>query len=193
VVLSKRERYVAAVTMIAVGVLVLDLLAVTPLLDRRSRVEAEKQELLGEMENATNQFARRKQLEQEWKDMLAAGLKSDPSETESQVLHALRDWSQESGLALASLKPERVAREGDLQEIVFQAAATGSMRSVSRFLWQLETAALPLKVEELQLGSRKEGADDLSLQLRISALYLAAEPERSTVPGEPDGVGGDTQ
>ena len=123
-------------------------------------------------------------MEQEWKEMLQAGLKRDVSEAESQVLHAVRNWSQESGLALASLKPERVARDGELQEIMFRVAGPGSMRSVSRFLWQLQTAALPLKVEELQLGSRKEGADDLSLQLRISALYLAAEP---------DGVGGDTQ
>ena len=119
-------------------------------------------------------------MEQEWKEMLEAGLKRDVSEAESQVLHAVRNWSQESGLALSSVKPQRIAQEGDLQEITFQAAGTGSMRSVARFLWQLETAPLPLKVKELQLGSRKEGADDLSLQLRISALYLPAEPQPST-------------
>ena len=178
-VLSKRERYVVAATIIAVSILVLDRI-VTPFMERRAQTEAQRQNLLREMERAMNQFARRRQMEQEWKEMLEAGLKRDVSEAESQVLHAVRNWSQESGLALSSVKPERIAQEGELQEITFQAAGTGSMRSVARFLWQLETAPLPLKVKELQLGSRKEGADDLSLQLRISALYLPAEPQPST-------------
>jgi len=182
VVLSKRERYIVAVTIIAVSMLVLDRYALTPLLERRARIEAEKQDLVRQMESAKNQFARRRQIEQKWQDMLAAGLKRDASEAESQVLHAVRNWSQESGLTLSSVKPERVAREGDLREVTFQAAGTGSMRSVAQFLWRLETASLPLKVKEMQLGSRKEGSDDLSLQLRISALYLPTEQEPSRGP-----------
>jgi len=192
-VLSKRERYVVAATIIAVSILVLDRYVVTPFLDHRAQIEAERQNLLREMESAINQFARRRRMEQEWKDMLAAGLSSDASGAESQVLHAVRNWSQESGFALSSMKPERIAQEGELQEITFQAAGTGSMRSVARFLWNLETAPLPLKVKELQLGSRKEGADDLSLQLRISALYLPAELEPSTAKSAGQVAGGGMQ
>jgi hypothetical protein len=36
----------------------------------------------------------------------------------------------------------------------------------------METTDLPLRVHELQLGARREGADDLSLQVRASTLYL---------------------
>ncbi len=192
-VLSKRERYVVAVTIIAVSVLVLDRYIVTPFLDGRAQIEAERESLLREMQSAMNQFARRRQMEREWKEMLEAGLKRDASEAESQVLHAVRNWSQESGLMLSSVKPERIAEEGDLQEIMFQAAGTGSMRSVAQFLWQLETAPLPLRVKELQLGSRKEVADDLSLQLRISALYLPAEPESASASSAGQVTGGGMQ
>ncbi len=189
-ILSKRERYIVAATIIAVFILVLDRYIVTPFLHRRAQVESEKQDLLREMESAINQFARRRQMAQKWQDMLAAGLKSDAAEAESRVLHAVRNWSHESGLRLSSVKPERIAREGDLQEITFQAAGTGSMRSVAQFLWRLETASLLLKVKELQLGSRKEGADDLSLQLRISALYLPAEREPASAASAGQVAGG---
>ncbi len=192
-VLSKRERYIVAATVIVVSILVLDRYVVTPLLEHRAQVEAEKQNLLREMRIAMNQFARRRQMGQEWKDMLAAGLKGDAAEVESRVLHAVRNWSEESGLSLSSVKPERIARGGDLQEITFHAAGIGSMRSVAQFLWRLETSSLPVRVKDLQLGSRKEGADELSLQLRISALYLPAEPESASASSAGQVIGGGMQ
>ncbi len=179
-VLSKRERYVAIVSIIVVTLLLADRYIVTPFLDRRAQVETERQSLLGEMARATSLFKRRKLMEQKWQDMVSGGLESDASNAESQVLHAVRNWSQECGLMLSSMKPERVVGEGNLQEITFLIAGTGTMSSVGQFLWRVETASLPLKIKDIQLGSRKEDADDLSLQLRLSALYLAAEAQAST-------------
>jgi hypothetical protein len=152
----------------------------TPFLDRRAKVENQRQSLLGEMERATSLFKRRKLMEQRWQDMVSGGLESDASKAESNVLHAVRNWSQDCGLVLSSVKPERAIGEGNLQEIMFVVAGTGTMSSVGQFLWQIETASLPLKIKEIQLGSRKEGADDLSLQLRLSALYVAGEAQAAT-------------
>ena len=183
-ILSKRERYVLVATIVVVAVLVLDRYMVTPLLEHRARIKIERQDLLRRMRTAKNQFARRKKMGRKWQDMLAAGLKIDASEAESRVLHAVRDWSQDSGLTLSLVKPEEgVGLEGELREITFHAAGTGPMRSVAQFLWRLETASLLLKVKELQLDSRREGADDLSLQLRISVLYLPSEPEPAGAAG----------
>ena len=105
--------------------------------------------------------------------MLKSGLKSDAASAESAVLNALRDWAEESGLILSSLKPERSSKRGQLQEITFQAVCTGSMDGVSKFLWRVEDAALPIKISDLQLSARKEGSDDLTLQIRVAALCLA--------------------
>jgi hypothetical protein len=98
-------------------------------------------------------------------------------------MHAVQNWSQEAGLKITSLKPERLPDKRSLAEISFQATGTGNMNAVSRFLWRIETAKVPIRVKELQVGSRKEGADDLTLQLRFSTLYQA--PQRS-LPGGAD-------
>jgi Tfp pilus assembly protein PilO len=180
VVLSKRERYVAIAAIIVVTLLVADRYIVSWFLDRRAKVEAERQSLLGEMERATSLFKRRKLMDQKWQEMVSGGLESDASKAESQVLHAVRNWSQECGLVLSSVKPEHTVGQGNLQEIMFMVAGTGTMSSVGQFLWRIETASLPLKIKEIQLGSRKEDADDLSLQLRLSALYLPAEAQAPT-------------
>jgi hypothetical protein len=176
VVLSNRERYVAAAALIVIGIFLLDRFALTPLQDRRARTAAEQERVLTEMKRAHTLFERRKQLLPVWQAMLAAGLDSRPDEAESRVLHGVRNWSREAGFALTSLRPERVTQRGQLQERTFQAAGTGNMSAVAGFLWRLESSSLPVRVAELQLGTRAEGTDDLTLQLRISALCRPPAP-----------------
>ena len=180
-ILSKRERLVVAATLIAVAAFLLDRYALTPVLDALAALEARKQNMIGDVARAGDLLERQHQLGPKWREMNAAGLKRDPTEAESQMLHAVQNWSQEAGLRLTSLKPERLPDKRSLQEISFQAAGTGTMNAVSRFLWRIETAKVPIRVKELQVGSRKEGADDLTLQLRFSTLYQA--PQRP-LPGD---------
>jgi Tfp pilus assembly protein PilO len=175
-ILSKRERFIIAATLIVVAAAVLYLYVLTPLNDSRKALEGRKEGLLNDLEQARTLLARKREIEPKWKQMTATGLKRDPTEAESLILHAVQDWAREAGLKLASLKPERLLEKKSLQEIAFKATGTGSMNAVTKFLWQLETAKVPVRVKELQLGTRKEGTDDLTLQLRLSTLYQAVQP-----------------
>ena len=182
--LSKRERLLAVAVIAGVALLVADRSAITPLLESGAALEAEGQQAILDLEKGTLLFERRRLMAHKWQEMTAGGLASDPSEAEGRVLHAVRDWADEAGLALSSVKPERSEQEGEVGEITVLASGTGPMRSVARFLWQVETTALPLRILELQLGSRREGADDLSLQLRLSALYTKRPAPEPAGPGE---------
>ncbi|MBE3099613.1 MAG: type 4a pilus biogenesis protein PilO [Acidobacteria bacterium] len=182
-ILSKRERFIIAATLIVVAAAVLYLYVLTPLNDSRKALEDRKEGLLNELERARTLLARKREIAPKWKEMTVGGLKSDPTEAESLILHSVQDWAREAGLKLASLKPERLLEKKSLQEIAFKATGTGSMNAVTKFLWQLETAKVPVRVKELQLGTRKEGADDLTLQLRLSTLYQSAQPPAPSEDG----------
>jgi Tfp pilus assembly protein PilO len=106
--------------------------------------------------------------------MLSDGLRSD-AEVESRILGALREWSGAAGLALSSIRPERVSSEKGLQEMILSVAGKGTLDSVARFVWQVETASLPVKIKDMQLGSSSESGDSMSLQLHLSALYLRTQ------------------
>ena len=174
-ILSQRERYVLGATIIALVILAADHYALTPLLDHRAEIAAQRDKLQAETERAGLVLSRAAQIGPKWKEMQEAGLKSDPAEAESRVLHAIRDWAADAGLRLSLLKPDRSAGKTILPVISFQAAGSGPMSAVARFLWQIENAAIPLHVTEVQLASRKEGTDNLSVQLRLSTLYVPAE------------------
>jgi len=192
-VFTRREKTILAATIVALCVLVLDAYVLTPLLSQRAAAEAGRQRLLSEFAKANSLLKRRRLLGRKWHSMLADGLKRDPAEAESQLLRSLRNWSVDAGLRLSSLRPERSAERSQLPEITVHAAATGSMSAVSRLLWRIETARIPAKVEMLQLGSRKDGTDDLSLHLRVSTLYApedAAQPDRGRGRPAPRAKGG---
>jgi Tfp pilus assembly protein PilO len=145
-------------------------------------VAAHKESLLAEMKRGHDLLARKREIGAKWREMIASGLKRDPAEAESQILHSVGDWAKDAGLKLSSVKPERQPDKRKLQEISFQASGTGSMNAVARFMWRLETSKVPIRVKDFQLGVRREGTDDLTLQLRLSTLYQAPEPPAPPAP-----------
>ncbi len=54
------------------------------------------------------------------------------------------------------------------------------MRAASRLLWSLETASIPVRVTEMHITPRKEGTDDLSVQLSISTLCLLPDTDKQS-------------
>ena len=188
--LTRRERIVIVLTAIVLSILALDRFVLTPLLEKYWAVGAEKQRLLGEMQRAERLLSSRRQVDSKWRHMLASGLRHNPAEAENQMMHALRDWSEDAGLRLSSLKPQRPTADADLQEITFDVTGQGAMGSISRFLWRLTTTTIPIKLKAVELRSRKEGIDDLTVQLQLSTLYLAGRAplsSKASIQTEPTG------
>jgi Tfp pilus assembly protein PilO len=176
-VLSKRERIILIAAIACVGLFVVNKFVVEPVQAKLDEMEAQRQQLLGDLNEAELLIGNHRRMQKKWKAMLSDGLRSD-TEAESRVLGALRQWSGAAGLALSSIKPERVSSDRGLQEMIFTVAGKGTLDSVARFLWQIETAALPVKIKDMQLGSSSELGDSMSLQLHLSALYLGTQKKQ---------------
>jgi len=176
--LSKRERIMAITAVVVVGFLVLNKFLIGPVAGKLQQFETQKNQLLVELSEAQNLFRKRRALEREWKTALSEGLRNEV-EAESKVGRALNEWSEEASLTLSSVKPERVASEKGLKEMTFVVVGTGTLDAVTRFLWQIETAPMPIKVKDMQLGSSNESGQSMSVQLRLSALCLGAEQKPS--------------
>jgi len=171
-VFTKREKIIIAASIAAVCVLVLDVTVLTPLAGRRAAAQVDRERLVAKLARARNVLKRRQRLGHKWREMLNDGLRRDPGEAESQILRSIRDWSADEGVRLSLLRPERSTEKTELPEITVHVAGTGSMAEVSRLLWQIEQSRAPIKIKMLQLGSRKDGADDLSMQLKVSTIHI---------------------
>jgi hypothetical protein len=181
VILSRREKWIARATGAAIGLFVLDYVALSPLMARRADLADRVARAEGEVRIAEQTVDRGKVMSQRWQEMTAAGLGADASAAEAQALHALRDWAQDAGLSLTSLKPERTERVKQFNQITIRATGQGNLRSVGRFLYHIQAGDIPVRVTDFQIAARKEGTDDLTLQLGVSTIALA--PPEKPRPG----------
>lgn len=176
-ILSKREKLIAIVASIALAIPITDRLAVRPFLAHRESLKQQAAELETQLTSAELTMRRRRALQETWGIMLERGVVSTEGESERMLLTALQRWSQDSGFALATRRPDQVIREGDLRETIIIATGTGNMRSLARFIYLLETSELPVRVRDLQLTARRDGADDLSMQMRVSGIFLREDAD----------------
>ena len=176
-VLSKRERLIAVVTLLVLMIFIIDRYVLTPFLEAKENISIEKQGLMNEMQQAAKVFRHRNRINDEWQAMIKGGLGSDPSALESRILHEIRQWSSDYNVTLSSIKPNHNGSDeaAILKEIIFNVACRGSMDSIGQFLWQIENSQLPLRIIEFQLGAREADGRDMSLQLKLSTAYLPGD------------------
>ena len=185
-VLSKRERYIAVLSVVAVGLLVVYYGVVGPLLDRKSDLDAKVRDANLQLDRANRLIEDGKRLGPVLAQRLAGPVKKNASEAESQMLKSIGEWARDARMTAPSIdKPDRGERDKDFARMTFRASATGSMNQIGNFLWRLHTSSVPVRVGEMTLTTHKEGTDDLTLQLSISTIYLASDNEKAPTAAAP--------
>jgi hypothetical protein len=180
VVLSKRERYIAVATVAALGLVAVYYGFVSPLLDRKSDLDSKVREAKLQLDRANRVIDDSHRLGPVLAQRLAGPVKKSASEAESQMLKSIGEWAHDARMTAPSIdKPDRGEREKDFAKMTFRASATGTMSQIGNFLWRMNTSAVPVRVGEMTLTTHKEGTDDLTLQLSISTIYLAADTENA--------------
>lgn len=94
---------------------------------------------------------------------------ADSSAGEGQLLHIVHDWEQRAGANDESFQRVGTSRERGFTQLTFEVSATGDMSALAALIYQMETASIPLRVENVQIGSKND-SDGLQIRLEISTL-----------------------
>lgn len=191
--MSGRERALAWGVGAVAGLLLLDSFVLTPYFKQRDTLADLREKNDADAEAAYQLHNQESDLKDKWIQRRSQGLMKDPADAEKQLMGAIKDWARETGLTIASVKPERIESKKELREIQFIASASGTNDALVKFLFKLQTAKFPIRVTEFQAGSRND-TQELAMQLRISTLYMLDEKKdgkNSAAPGnskKADGV-----
>jgi hypothetical protein len=177
--MSPRERSLALIVLSVVGVAVVYQFVVDPYFAKRKELKVAIETKEAELDRNRKVFRDEKKLKDVLNKLNSSGLKSDVAEARSQLLYALSGWAKEAGVGLSSLKEGRTTTEGRWIQINTQATATGSQKAIANLLWRVESASIPVRVSEMTINSRREGTDDLQINLGVSTLCPNPEADRS--------------
>jgi hypothetical protein len=187
VTLTKREKTIAIVLGTALVLFAGDYFLLSPYLAARKKINEDTKTVDAQLTKAKNLVNNKASVNAEWRKLEAAGLTSSTAETESQALHSMRDWAAAAGVGLQSLRPDRATQVGDFQQIRVSATGVSTSARIARLLWSIETADFPMQINELRLSSRKDGVDDLSLQLSVTTIAFSPQPAKVVKKALPKG------
>jgi hypothetical protein len=170
--MTKRENNIAIGLGVTVLLVVIWSVAVSPYLDAIDGINSSIKTAQNKWEDDTSVFNHRKRLEKVWTEITNGGLTADQSRAETQALNAASDWAYAAGVNITALKSERTTDEGPFLIISFHVTGNASTPAIKRMLYSFETATIPVRVNDMQITPRKEGTDDLTIQLSLSTLCL---------------------
>ena len=194
--LSKRERQISVVVLVAAALLVLDQLALTPYLDRRRALVDEASSRADELADVTRLMKKEQRLRRLLVDMGAAmaggtsGQQPDPSQAEGRFLTLLDEWEKQAGVAKASFQRLRSVEAYGFTRLTFQVSATGRMPAIAGLVYRVETAPIPLHVDQMQVMLSGPTGDELQVQFTVSALCRTSPGGGGGRPEAPPRRGG---
>ncbi len=132
--------------------------------------------LQAKVDNGRKLLVREKIIRGRWDDMQRANLADDNSTAGGDILNAVNRWKLASGIGLSNLVPQWQEHE-DLgyDENECRVTATGDQKTLGQFLYELETDALPVNLEECEIATRDAKGQQLTLTARFSFARLTAD------------------
>jgi hypothetical protein len=190
VVLSKREKYIAIGAISAIALLGINSLVIGPYYEKRDALDAQEQADTKTLSDNKLLLYKQQSLQSDWKEMLASGLEADDSTAQSKTQQSLQDWARSANINLEALSSDHVAtQKGPFQVINFNldfnSTGNQSMRQIARILWSIESADIPIRLNDMKISTAREGTDNLDVKLIVSSLYMppAAQPAGSGQSG----------
>jgi hypothetical protein len=160
--------------MALVGLFLLDKLVISPLTQSwkdRARQIAELEKTISQ---GSSLRSRGGNVRARWEDMKANTLVEDSAERK--LLEAFQRWSDKSNISVSSIQPQW-KREEDHSALECRANASGRIDALAHFIYELEKDPMALRIESMEITSRDESGQTLSLGLQVSGLVLTTPEE----------------
>jgi hypothetical protein len=170
----QRQRLLVILTAAMVGLFVLDSAVVEPLINVWKAHAAEIAVLQKKVGDGRNLIVRGPQLDRTWADMQTNALPKDAAQGEQDVLSAFDRWGRATSVEVGAIRPQWKRGATDKYSLLeCRVDTTGSLTTVSRFLYELERSPLALRVDSVEISSRDDGGQRLTLALVVSGLRFS--------------------
>ena len=171
---NNRQRLLMILAGAAIALLILDSLVLTPTIKAWRTRSAEIARLQKNVTEGRGLIERATQIQTRWAEMQKQALPKDAAQAEQDLISAFDRWSRVSNVDLGSIKPQwKRGATPRYSQLECRVDATGSLSTLTRFLYELEKSPLPLRVDSVEISSRDELGQNLTLGLLVSGLRLS--------------------
>ncbi len=166
------QQHLTLAAIILVSLLLLDRILLPPVVRFWKERSARITDLRGKVAEGKQLLKREESIRARWSQMQTNTLPNNNSAAEQQVVNAFYRWEQNSRVSITSIMPQWKQDAEDHKTLECRVDASGSLSTLSRFLYDLERDPMALKLQSLELTARDNEGQQLTLGLQVSALVL---------------------
>lgn len=170
--IKNRQTTLMIVAGVALALLVGDNFIVEPLRASWRARRDEIKKLEDDVKKGASLLSQKDRLESRWQNMRSNTLPNDVSQAQNELLKALERWEQDSRLKIERIAPQWKPGD-DITTLECRVDATGSMESAVKFLYYVEKGPPGLKVDVVEISSRDNNGQQLTLGLQLTGLILS--------------------
>lgn len=157
----------------AIGLFLLDRMVLSPFLASWKEQGERIADLRQKVQRGQQLLDREKSLRDRWAEMQRTDMPEDVSTAESEVYKAMGRWASASRISFTNLTTQWHPHREGYDTFECRAAATGDQASLARLLYEIETDALPARIEECEFSARDAKGKELALTtLRFSFVRI---------------------
>jgi len=169
---KNRQTILLITALCGLGLLVADSVIYTPLANAWGKRAGQLKQLRQDVAKGKLMLSQRQRIEGHWDQMRTNTLPNDMSVAQSTLLKALEGWEKDSQVKIDRVTPQWKPGD-DFTTLECRADASGSMNSLLKFLYDVEKGPLGLKIDSVDIASRDNDGQTLTLGIQLSGLILS--------------------
>lgn len=170
--IENRQQFLVVLTIAAFALLVTVNFILTPLGNWWSARQAQIKELQTKVTEGQQLIRRADGIRSRWDSMRTNALPANTSLAEQNVLQAVSDWARGSGVELTSVMPQWKNESTNYLTLTCRVESSGDLGTLSRFLYDLEKGPMALRLDSVELSSRDNTGQQLTMGLELNGLAL---------------------
>ncbi len=170
--IENRQQFLIVLTAVAAALLIGNSFIYEPLAGLWTARSAQIKDLRTKVHDGKLLVQREPAIQSRWSDMRANALPADTSLAAQQVIKSLDNWSRASGAEVTSIMPQWKNDATNYMTFNCHVQASGTMGTLSQFIYQIEKGPMALKLDSAELGAHDDAGQQLTLDLQISGLAL---------------------
>lgn len=171
---KNREKLLAILAGTALGLLLLNYIVISPMIDSWQSRTKEIKDLKDKIVSGASLIRRQEFVEGDWDRMRTNALNSNTSAAEKQLFTAFDNWVKQSGVMEGSFRPQIQDTDDGYSTIDCRADVSGDMETIVHFFKNMEKDPLGVKIDSFELTSRDDNGRQMTLGLNLSGLVLPA-------------------
>jgi hypothetical protein len=143
--------------------------------DRKDQIK----NLRAEIKRGKNLINGEQSLRRRWDIMRTNTLPVDTSVAEAQLYGSIQAWKENSTVTVGGINPQwKHDNDETYYTLDCRIEASGNMSTITRFLYEIESDPMGIRVELLELNSRDERGSQMTVNLQLSGLVLGAKGDK---------------